>query len=47
MKKFSNYFYVILILSTLMLPILPALASPTTAQPVDVINYMGYAGSDP
>ncbi len=47
MKKFSNYFYVILILSTLMLPILPVLASPTTAQPVDVINYMGYAGSDP
>ena len=48
MKKFYKSFYFILILSTLILPILPVLASPTTAQPVDVIVSTGYsAGTDP
>jgi ABC-type transport system substrate-binding protein len=47
MKKILHNFYMILILSTLLIPIFPVIAAPKTAQDDDIVIKGGYAAGEP
>ena len=47
MKKNIHNFYIILILSTLIIPIFPVIAAPKTSQDEDIVLKAGYAATEP
>ncbi|MHA2401337.1 MAG: hypothetical protein ACXADU_20945 [Promethearchaeota archaeon] len=47
MKKNLRNFYIILVLSTIIIPIFPVIAAPQTSQDDDVILKSAYAGTEP